>query len=83
MKRRKARELALKVLFARDIGKNEPQVIMEQLFAEGNFEEKGQEFCRQLVEGVLNHIEDIDRLISQYATEWSMDRMVAVDRNLM
>lgn len=83
MKRHEAREFALKVLYARDIGKNEPQLIMEQLFAAEKIEGKRQDFCRQLVEGVILNIDEIDQLISKYATEWSVDRMAAVDRNLM
>lgn len=83
MKRREARELALKILYARDIGKNDPQLIMEQLFAEEQVEEKGQKFCRWLVEGVIENLAASDQLISQYATEWPVDRLAAIDRNLM
>ncbi len=83
MKRREARELALKVLYARDIGKNDPQEIMELLFAEGETEQKIQDFCRVLVGGVLENLQAIDLLISKYATDWPVERMAAVDRNLM
>jgi len=39
LKRRDVRELALKILYAHDIGKNDVNSIMEQLFTEENTEE--------------------------------------------
>lgn len=83
MKRREVRELALKVLYAHDIGKNDTNSIMEQLFSEENIEETGRDFCRLLVEGVLANLTTIDRFISKYTTDWPLDRMAGVDRNLM
>lgn len=36
-----------------------------------------------LVEGVVDHQERIDELLEEHATGWSLDRMPAVDRNLL
>lgn len=36
-----------------------------------------------LVEGVVAHREQIDRLLSEHAHGWSLERMPAVDRNLL
>jgi N utilization substance protein B len=36
-----------------------------------------------LVEGVVAHQERIDDLLSSYAVGWTLDRMPAVDRNLL
>ncbi len=41
------------------------------------------EYARQLVRGVQAHRERIDELLSQYAEGWALDRMPAVDRNLL
>ena len=41
------------------------------------------EYAVELVEGVLAHRAQIDELISQNATDWSLDRMPAVDRNVV
>lgn len=83
MKRREMRELVLKVLYASEIGKNDTGLIMEQLFTEENVEETGRAFCRSLVSGVLDNLATLDKLISKYSTDWPLDRMAAVDRNLM
>jgi N utilization substance protein B len=37
----------------------------------------------QLVEGVMEHAERIDELIAKHAKGWTLDRMPAVDRNLL
>ncbi|HEY0471827.1 MAG TPA: transcription antitermination factor NusB [Kribbella sp.] len=41
------------------------------------------EFTVALVEGVSKHIEAIDELLSTHSVGWSLDRMPAVDRNIL
>ena len=83
MKRHAARELALKALFAYDVGKNEPGMIMELLFEEEIIDTTSKEFSVYLVEGVIENMATIDQMIEKYALEWALDRMPAVDRNIM
>ncbi|MGH3161198.1 MAG: transcription antitermination factor NusB [Streptosporangiaceae bacterium] len=40
-------------------------------------------YAADLVRGVTVHTARIDELISQYAEGWTMDRMPAVDRNVL
>lgn len=83
MKRRTARELGLKVLFARDLGKVEPYTMLEQLAEEENSGDNAKNFSKCLIEGVILNQEQLDRTIKEYAIEWDLDRMAAVDRNIM
>jgi N utilization substance protein B len=41
------------------------------------------EYTRSLVEGISEHKRKIDELISTYAQGWDMDRLPAVDRNIL
>ncbi|NIN68408.1 MAG: N utilization substance protein B, partial [Anaerolineae bacterium] len=41
------------------------------------------EFCFELVEGTLQNSETIDTEIRRWAAHWSLDRMSAVDRNIL
>lgn len=41
------------------------------------------EYAVQLVEGVVAHRERLDEIISSNSNEWTLDRMPAVDRNLL
>lgn len=83
MKRRAAREMALKVLFAHDLGKTEPLFILEQLSQEDTLSDKSRQFVLGIVQGVVNNKEEIDNTIRKYTLEWDLDRMAAVDRNLL
>lgn len=40
-------------------------------------------FARHLVEGVLENIEEIDKYITRYATDWPLEYITLVDRNVM
>jgi N utilization substance protein B len=41
------------------------------------------EYTMQLVEGYAEHASRIDELLAQYAVGWTLDRMPAVDRNIL
>lgn len=41
------------------------------------------DYTKALVEGVVAHLPRIDELISTYAQGWTLDRMPAVDRNVL
>ncbi len=83
MKRRLARELALKALFARDISGNEPITTLEQLVLEENVNDSTKNFALYLINGVVAHLAEIDKIIRQFAVEWELERMATVDRNIM
>lgn len=50
-----------------------------------HFSPKGgsDEFVERIVLGVIEHCQDIDRLIEQYSENWRLDRMNLVDRNIL
>lgn len=77
-RRRGARKLALDILYEHDL----TQVPVEDVLARyvGN---PAYEFASQLVEGVWAHKEELDRIISESAPDWKIERMPAIDRNLM
>ena len=78
--RSKARKRALDFLYEADI-KN---VSAKELFAQRGAAELSQEpYVSDLISGVTEHIGKIDELIMTYAQGWDMDRLPAVDRNIM
>lgn len=85
MSRRLARETALQVLFQRDLTK-EPLVIAEEVqkwAKEFVVPEPSKDFAQELVEGTIEHLEQIDQTIAAYAQDWTINRMAKVDRNVM
>ncbi|MCL4441084.1 transcription antitermination protein NusB [Desulforamulus profundi] len=83
MGRRQARETALQALFQIDVGKNEPDFAIKNTAEEFGAGPQELEFARQLVKGTLEHIDEIDALISRVSKEWQLSRMANVDRNII
>lgn len=81
--RRRARELAMQALFARDVGQGRPQDLLSYLCAEEDAVPEVRARAAALVEGVLANLGEIDRHIAAYAREWSLPRLAAVDRNVL
>lgn len=46
-----------------------------------SFDDKG--FVQNIIEGVVKHRQEIDRYITKYATEWPLDQITIVDRNIL
>lgn len=83
-KRTKARECALKILYAIDITGDEPKKCIDIFWK--NHEEVDSEvetFANKLVLGVSNNGEAIDKLISSNTTNWQLKRMAVIDRNIL
>jgi transcription antitermination protein NusB len=79
--RSKARKRALDVLFEAEL-RGEPVLeILSERAAEQ--EPPLPAYASELVTGVQAHRERIDELLTGYSHGWSLDRMPAVDRNIL
>src|SRR5918912_350712 len=88
--RRKARECALQMLFAADLGGATTAVRPDELvrsyweeLGEPEMDEGAREFATRLVTGALAHLEEIDERIRSRAEHWRISRMAVVDRNIL
>ena len=83
--RSKARKQALDILYEADIRATNPATILESrdINEEGPDARPIREFTRLLIGGVVEHSRKIDELIATYAQGWDMDRLAAVDRNIL
>jgi len=83
-KRRKSRELALQMLFQSDMGKQNADHVRKTFWGErSEVDEETRGFADDLFRVACDRQEDIDGLIQKHAEHWRMDRMPAVDRNLL
>lgn len=82
--RRKSRELALQMLFQADLGK-QPQEEVRSTFWKGRGEVAAdvQGFANDIFRVARERAPEIDKLIEAHAENWRMDRMAAVDRNIL
>lgn len=85
MSRRLARETALQVLFQRDLTSEQLDITetVQRWAGEFAIPEASIVFAQELVNGTITHGEEIDKKISSFAQDWTIDRMANVDRNVM
>ncbi len=84
MKRRRAREHALQILFQLDIRKEKPSAsVLKRFWAEYEPDDEVKAFAEEIVKGTFKHFTKINDLIHQCARNWSLDRMAVVDRNVL
>jgi len=84
--RTKARKRALDILFQADVRGDEPGVILAaeaQRAASEPAREASWLYAREIVDGVIDHIQEIDELIATHSKDWKIERMPAVDRALL
>ena len=79
--RTKARKRALDVLFESEVRGLELDGTLEERLAAQ--EPPVKEYTVDLVRGVTEHRSKIDGLLSSYSEGWSLERMPAVDRNVL
>ncbi len=82
-RRRKSREFALQALYQLNITKQDVSALLAQFQEHFLPGEEADEFLRRLVLGVLDHREELDRLIEQYSENWRLDRIDVIDRNIL
>lgn len=92
--RRRARSLTLEVLYEFDVAHHDPNRILARRINEPKLGEEeiddevpltaaGITFARDLLNGVLNYQEAMDKLISRFAPEWPLDQIAIIDRNIL
>ncbi|HVI11041.1 MAG TPA: transcription antitermination factor NusB [Candidatus Binatia bacterium] len=82
--RRKSRELALQMLFQADMGKQTVDQVKRTFWAEhADISADVRGFANDLFRVATDRSSEIDKLIEGHAAHWRMERMAAVDRNLL
>ncbi len=84
MKRRRSREYALQVLFQLELAGGELTGEVWDEFWEGlDEDDEVKTFTLALVEDTKSHITELDEIIKNAAQHWSLERMAAIDRNIL
>lgn len=81
--RRKARELALQMLYQHDVSGNEPDAIVTTFEDLQKSKANTKEFAIRVFRGTVEHLEKIDDMIQAQAENWRLSRMAVVDRNII
>lgn len=72
------------MLFQADMAKQPPEEVRKTFWRErGDVADDVHGFAEDLFRAATDHAPEIDQLIEQHAENWRMDRMAAVDRNIL
>jgi N utilization substance protein B len=81
--RTRARSLALQVLYEVDIANHPPADIYRLRLEETPLPDELSDFARQIIFGVIPLTNILDQIIAQYAPEWPLEQIAAIDRNIL
>ena len=82
-RRSRAREVALQLLYQRDLNPRVDRKTIERFLRDRLRDPALEPFALGLYDGVNAQGEDIDRRLSEAAENWRLSRMAAVDRNVL
>ena len=81
--RRKAREIALQVLYGLNFVNIDVQKALDLFWSNFVAPKAAKEFAAFLVQGTCEHKEELDKLIAGCSDNWSLGRMSKVDINIL
>ena len=81
--RRKARAVVLKALYEIDCVGHTPDAVLTHLLAKEELPEESASFVWELVQGILQRKDEVDRNIQSFAPAWPIDQIPIVDRNIL
>ncbi len=81
--RRQARELALQLLYQTELTGADPADMQLHSDAWQGASQGVRDFADELLRGVMAHREEIDDNLSRQTSHWRLERLAAVDRNIL
>ncbi|MEY5004120.1 MAG: hypothetical protein RLZZ594_150 [Actinomycetota bacterium] len=84
--RTKARKRAVDAVFAADLRKISPLQLLNEvadLAADRQNQDAIFGYARDIVEGIIEHHDEIDDLLETYSQGWALDRMPNLDRAIL
>ena len=82
-KRRKSREIAVQILYQMEIMEQDTDEGVRLFFENFDVKENVVDYARTLVYGVHANLAEIDPKIEEFSKHWKIDRMTAIDRNIL
>ncbi|MGM0622986.1 MAG: transcription antitermination factor NusB [Campylobacterota bacterium] len=81
--RAQARQAVVGLLYAYDLGNEEIGNYSEELLEDNKIRNKQREFALKLFNGVLEHLDPIDRAIESHLKGWEFDKLGKVERAIL
>ena len=81
--RRKSREFALQMLFEWDMTRQDPARVEKLFWRSAPATASTRDFANQLFEGAVKQVDTLDELAAKFAENWRLERIAAIDRNIL
>lgn len=81
--RRKSREFALQMLYQWDVSGQKCAQVEALFWKAARAEASTRKFANQLFEGAAAQAADLDKVIKQHSKNWRLERVAAIDRNIL
>jgi N utilization substance protein B len=78
-----AREAVVQTLYAKELGNEKAVEQFDELLKERKIKGSKAEFAKKLLNGVLEHMDEIDEIIKNHLIDWSFDRLDKVDKQIL
>jgi transcription antitermination protein NusB len=81
--RRKSREFALQMLFEWDMTRQDPARVQKLFWKSAPAAASTRQFANELFEGAVRQVSATDELVGRLAENWRLERLAAIDRNIL
>ena len=78
-----AREAVIQTLYALEQGNEKAIEQFDELLKERKIKNKKAEFAKNLLNGVLNHLDEIDKIIKDHLIDWDFERLDKIDKQIL
>jgi len=73
----------MQMLYQWEVGGNTPEQVASTFFLEQKADSEVERFARDLFMSAVRNIERLDQMLREHAENWRLERMAAVDRNIL
>ncbi len=81
--RRQARETALRILYAWEVGEWDSAWIPYEYMSDACENNEIKSYCRQLVSQIVDNLARIDSVLESYTQNWDFSRICVIDKNIL
>jgi len=78
-----AREAVIQTLYAKEMGNDKAIEQFDEILKEKKVKGPKAEFAKKLLNGVIEHLDEIDKIIKDHLIDWDFDRLDKVDKQIL
>lgn len=81
--RHQSRESVISLLYAKDVGNENIEKFMDEIFEDKKIRNKQKEFAASLYNGVVSNLEEVDAEINKHLNEYKLDSIGHLERAIL